>query len=129
MAYLTYDDWKENYSHELDLKESEFDRLSKRSVTALNNLTNGYYECRSFSQDLPFRQNAFKEALALTIEHLHQTGAETQAELEALNLTSVIIGGTHLNMGTQDKVKVSLVPHEAQQLLQRYGFMYRAVRY
>ena len=129
MAYLTFDEWKTNYNF-VELEQSDFERFERKAAIALDNLTQGFYEKYSLEYDVPTRRNAFKKALALTIEQMDLTGAENEAYAQSMNLTSISIGRTSLSSGGKDSSNgLSVIAPESKRILARVGLLYLGIVY
>ena len=80
MPYLTYEEYIDLGFPEID--EQEFNRLLSKASDVVDSVTRSFYKFNDIEQDVPFRREQFKKAVAAQIEYFHETGADT---FEGLN--------------------------------------------
>lgn len=127
MAYLTYEEYKESEFTEID--EAEFDRLLKRASEAVDSETCSFYRFNDLEEDVPFRREQFKKAVACQIEYFHDLGTTTTHGME--EDASVTIGRTNLSKGarasTAKQESTNYVSVDAIRYLQDTGLLYRGI--
>src|SRR5690606_1012167 len=97
MPYLTYEEYKELSFEPFD--GTEFDRLLKRASDAIDSVTRHFYKFNNLSEDVPFRRDQFKKAVAAQIEYFHEMGATNTHGLNEPQ--SVQIGRTSVSSGSR----------------------------
>ncbi|WP_313430018.1 hypothetical protein [Siminovitchia terrae] len=75
MAYLTYEEFKELNSADVD--EKKFDELLPKASAILDNVTSHFYARCDMEKDNPWRVDKFKRALCAQIEYFNELGATT----------------------------------------------------
>lgn len=93
MKYLT-----ELEFEEMGLGVDDFIMLATKAETTIDIYTRYIYHSVSFEDDLPFRKEAVKKAVAFQIEYLNNSGI-TSADDKAI-ANSISIGRTSINYGT-----------------------------
>lgn len=96
MPYLTYDEYTEFGFAEIE--QDEFDRLLKRASHAIDVITRHFYQYNDINQDIPWRREQFKKAVAAQIEYFYEMDATNTHGLR--EPTTVTIGRTTLAEGS-----------------------------
>lgn len=76
-----------------------FDKLANRAKMAIDLYTNGFYNHVVFENDLPYRRQAVKLAMAFQIAYLDVSGIMTADDKQTL--ASVAIGRTKIDYGNR----------------------------
>lgn len=126
MAYLTYEEYLA--MEYVELEPSEFERLLKRASDAVDGITNHFYRFNNIEDDVPFRREQFKKAIAVQIEYFHDMGATNSHGLN--DPMSVTIGRTSMSTGntrsgSQDKN--NLISPDVFFLLANTGLLYAGI--
>lgn len=126
MAYLTYEEYLEMGYVKVD--PSEFERLLKRASDSVDGITNHFYRFNDIEDDVPFRQEQFKKAVAAQIEYFYEMGSVNSHGLDTpqsvtIGRTSMSTGNTH--SGSQDKN--NLVSPDVFFLLSNTGLLYTGI--
>lgn len=98
MTYLTLDEYIELGYDKID--EDEFVKLEKFASGVLNHVTRNFYELNSLDDDIKFRRNKFKQAVAAQIEYFNDMGATSFHGLKEFGTVS--IGRTTLSKGSRN---------------------------
>lgn len=127
MTYLSYEEYNELEFAEIE--ETEFDRLLKRASEAVDSETRSFYRFNDLEDDVPFRREQFKKAVACQIEYFHDLGTTTTHGME--EDASVTIGRTNLSKGargsTAKQESANYVSVDAIRYLQDTGLLYRGI--
>lgn len=124
MPYLTYEEYKEFGFADLD--ESEFSKLLGRASDVIDSVTRHFYKFNNLSDDVPFRQEQFKKAVAAQIEYFHEIGATTSHGIN--DPLSVQIGRTQMSSGVANQKKTNTIfSSDALMYLSDTGLMYRGI--
>src|SRR5690625_2522128 len=75
MPYLIYDEYIDLGFPEIG--ETEFNRLLPKASDVVDSITRHFYKFNNLSDDVPFRQEQFKKAVAAQIEYFYEVGATT----------------------------------------------------
>lgn len=125
MPYLTYTEYKDFGFVELD--ETEFDKLIKRASDAVDGVTRFFYKFNDINDDVPFRREQFKKAVAAQIEYFHDVGGTSAHQIN--NPLTVNMGRTQVMTGADNQKKTNkLVASEVYMHLQPTGLLYRGVK-
>jgi len=128
MSYLTYTEYTELGFAEID--QTEFDKLLKRASDVLDAITRDFYVFNDIEDDVPFRRERFKKAVAAQIEYFHDMGATSSHGLN--EPSTVTIGRTTVSRGnsgtSQDETQFSIVSPDVLMYLSGTGLLYRGVR-
>lgn len=126
MAYLTYSEYIDlGYA---EVPQDEFDRLLIRASDCVDGITGHFYRFNNIEDDVPFRRNQFKKAVAAQIEYFHEMGATNTHGLN--EPTSVTIGRTTINTrnNAQKDAQNGLICPEVFLYLNDTGLLYAGVR-
>ena len=128
MPYLTYQEYLDFGFSEIE--ESEFDRLLPKASDAVDGVTRHFYKFNNLSDDVPFRQEQFKKAVAAQIEYFYDMGATSshginEPEHVQIGRTSISKGGR--SFGGQDESKNNLVSDDVYFYLSETGLLYRGI--
>src|SRR5690554_5745735 len=128
MAYLTYDEYTQFGFSEIE--EDEFNRLLPKASDVLNAVTRDFYVFNDIEDDVPFRRERFKKAIAAQIEYFHDMGATSSHGLN--EPSTVTIGRTTVSRGyrggSQEDAQSNIVSDDAFMYLSGTGLLYRGVR-
>src|SRR5699024_11727400 len=80
MPYLTYDEYIDLGFPEIE--ETEFNRLLPKASDVVDSVTRSFYKFNDIEQDVPFRREQFKKAVAAQIQYFHDMGGTSSHELE-----------------------------------------------
>lgn len=110
----------------------DFWRLYPRASTMIDLYTNNFYSHHDFEEDFEPRKKAVKQAVALQIAYMDDTGI-TSAE-DKQHLANISIGRTSVSYGGSGSTRASnKTPYgltlDALNLLNSAGFGYRGVSY
>jgi len=127
MPYLTYDEFKD--LSQVDLEESKFNALIKKSSAILNNITGYFYVKNDIEKDNEWRVKQFKQALCAQIEYFNELGATT---FEGINKApqsfsagrTSVVNASRSNSTTTEK---SLVAEDVYIYLEGTGLLYSGV--
>ena len=126
MPYLTYQEYIDfGFSK---IEESEFDRLLKKASDAVDGVTRHFYKFNNLANDVPFRQEQFKKAVAAQIEYFHDMGVTSSHGLE--EPSTVTIGRTTLSEGSRNSNTApqrSLISKDVFFYLKDTGLLYRGL--
>lgn len=105
MAYLTQAEYEELHLEEL--ATGSFETLERRASAYLDSQTRNYYQLNDLEQDIPFRRDKFKLAVALQIEYMTKTGATTSYDINtpqtwSIGRTSVSEASRYSNTGKNE---------------------------
>ena len=128
MPYLTYQEYL-NFGFS-EIEESEFDRLLKKASDVVDSVTRSFYKFNDLSDDVPFRREQFKKAVAAQIEYFHDMGATSSHGINEpghvqIGRTSISQGGR--NSSGQDESKNNLVSNDVYVYLSDTGLLYRGI--
>src|SRR5690606_767207 len=90
MAYLTYQEYIDLGF--LEIEESEFNKLLPKASDVIDSVTRSFYRFNDMEQDVPFRREQFKKAVAAQIQYFYDMGGTSSHELETAG--TVTIGRT-----------------------------------
>lgn len=124
MPYLTYTEYV-NLGF-ADLDEAEFDRLLPKASDVIDSITRHFYRFNNLKDDVQFRREQFKKAVACQVEYFHETGATTTHGMNSP--LSVQIGRTQVSSGVQNQRKTnSVVSLDVYMYLKDTGLLYRGI--
>src|SRR5699024_11027885 len=127
MPYLTYEEYNELGFTEIE--SQVFDRLLKRASDAIDSVTRHFYRFNSLEDDVSFRSEQFKKAVAAQIEYFHNMGATNSHGLNEPG--TVTIGRTTVSKGTrnssQHEQQNSIVSDDVYMHLEGTGLLYRGI--
>jgi hypothetical protein len=126
MPYLTYIEYQELGFAEIE--QTEFDRLLKRASDAVDGVTRHFYKYSNLEEDVSFRREQFKKAIAAQIEYFHEMGATNS---HGLNEPSTVqIGRTVLSVGaknSQQSPQNHLISKDVYFYLKDTGLLYKGL--
>ena len=127
MTYLTYQEYIDLGFPEIG--ESEFYKLLPKASDVIDSVTRSFYRFNDIEQDVPFRREQFKKAIAAQIQYFHDMGVTSSHELEVFE--TVTIGRTTIssNRGSSsnETKKNSIISIDALMYLRNAGFLYSCV--
>src|SRR5690625_3689850 len=127
MPYLTYEEYIDLGFEEME--QSEFEILLKRASGVLDSVTRSFYKFNNINEDVEWRREQFKKAVAAQVEYFHETGATTSYGMN--EPTHVTIGRTSMTAGSnrnaQTQPKSNLVCDEVYLYLRDTGLLYRGI--
>lgn len=125
MAYLSYEEYTEISMN--PIPEEDFAKMEAAASFTLDGATNYFYQRVDLETDVAFRKNAFKRAVAVTIDYYNFKGGSTA--FSSSNYQSVTIGRTTLNQGTKDEAKSPYgnLPIDVSYLLGPTGLLFKGV--
>lgn len=108
-----------------------FEKLNNRASAMIDLYTKSLYSFIDFEADHEMRKKAVKQAVALQISYMNETGITTAEDKQ--NLTSISIGRTSISYGVGQKSATSRPSFglclDALALLDSVGFGYCGVYY
>src|SRR5690606_36321374 len=127
MDYLTYDEYIQLGFAEIE--ETEFERLLPRASDVVDSVTRFFYKFNDIEQDVPFRREQFKKAVAAQIQYFHDMGGTSSHELNEAQ--TVTIGRSTVSTGnrysSQEEQKNKLISDDVFIYLRYTGLLYRGV--
>ena len=128
MPYLTYEEYIDLGFEEME--QSEFEKLLKKASDVVDSVTRYFYKFNNLSDDVPFRQEQFKKAVAAQIEYFYDMGATSSHGINEpghvqIGRTSISQGGR--NSSGQDESKSNLVSNDVYIYLSDTGLLYRGI--
>lgn len=126
MDYLTYKEYMAIEPEYLD--EEKFDKLINKASDVIDNLTSYYYQYNNLEDDIEFRKNQFKKAIAAQVEYFNNLGGTTVEEIQSAE--SITIGRTSISKGGRadsKQEKQSIVSEDALMYLKPTGLLYRGI--
>lgn len=124
MPYLTYAEYQDLGFSEMD--ETEFGKLVKKASDVIDGITRFFYQFNDIEDDVEFRRNQFKKAVAAQIEYFNDVGATSSHEIN--NPLTVQIGRTQVGMGANNQKEANtLVSSDAYTYLKGTGLLYRGL--
>src|SRR5699024_3946034 len=127
MAYLTYDEYIDLGFPEIG--ETEFNRLLPKASDVVDSVTRSFYKFNDIDQDVPFRREQFKKAVAAQIQYFHDMGGTSSHELEVAEKVTIgrtTVSSTRSNSSNETK-KSSIISDDALMYLRDAGFLYSGV--
>lgn len=126
--YLTYNEYKKFGFTEID--ESEFDKLLPKASDVLDSVTRGFYVFNNLEDDVSFRRDKFKKAVACQIEYFYEMGATSSHGLN--EPSTVTIGRTTVSKGargstSQNEPQANIVSNDVYMYLSGTGLLYRGI--
>ena len=127
MPYLTYEEYSQFGFNPVE--ENEFDWLLRRASDVLDSVTSSFYKFNDLENDVPFRREQFKKAVAAQIQYFHDMGGTSSHELSepgtvTIGRTTVTTGSRNSSQGEQ---KTSLISDDVFMYLQDTGLLYRGL--
>lgn len=127
MPYLTYGEYQDLGF--VEIEESEFNRLLKRASNAVDGVTRHFYKFNNLSEDVHFRQDQFKKAIAAQIEYFYEMGATNTHGLNEPQ--TVQIGRTSVSNGSRgsntQQHQNSLISKDTLMYLRDTGLLYKGL--
>lgn len=128
MPYLTYDEYIEFGNEQIE--QEEFDRLVVKAGDVIDNITLHFYRFNNIDDDVPFRREQFKKAVAAQISYFYDMGGTSSHELN--EPVTVTIGRTTVSEGGRsssnaDDNKNKLVSEDVYMHLSGTGLLYRGI--
>lgn len=127
MPYLTYAEYKDFGFTEIE--ENEFNRLLPKASDAVDSVTRYFYKFNNLDDDVSFRQEQFKKAVACQVEYFHDMGATSTHAIQEAG--SVTIGRTTMSQGgrnsTGQQKEQSIVSADVIRYLSPTGLLYRGI--
>ena len=127
MSYLTYQEYIDFGFTEID--EQEFNRLLPKASDVVDGVTRSFYKFNDINDDVPFRREQFKKAIASQIQYFHDMGGTSSHELNEAQ--TVTIGRTTISTNSrnssQEKQKNKLISDDVFMYLRHTGLLYRGV--
>jgi len=127
MPYLTYDEYIDLGLPEIG--ETEFNRLLPKASDVVDSVTRSFYKFNDIEQDVPFRREQFKKAVAAQIQYFHDMGGTSSHELEVAETVTIgrtTVSSTRSNSSNETK-KSSIISDDALMYLRDAGFLYSGV--
>jgi len=127
MPYLTYDEYIDLGFPEIG--ETEFNRLLPKASDVVDSVTRSFYKFNDIEQDVPFRREQFKKAVAAQIQYFHDMGGTSSHELEVAETVTIgrtTVSSTRSNSSNETK-KSSIISDDALMYLRDAGFLYSGV--
>ena len=127
MEYLTYDEYIQFGFAEIE--KTEFDSLLPKASDVVDSVTRSFYKFNDLENDVPFRREQFKKAIAAQIQYFHDMGGASSHELNEAQ--TVTIGRTTVSTSnrnsSQEKSKNKLISDDVFMYLRYTGLLYRGV--
>lgn len=123
MPYLTFEEY--NNLGFASLEEGVFDDLVIRSGDAIDSITRSFYQFNNLEDDVAFRRNQFKKAVASQVEYFHEVGSTTTYGMN--EPSSVTIGRTSQSGGSSNSQTNSLLSPDVYGYLINTGLLYRGL--
>src|SRR5699024_966688 len=120
MDYLTYDEFKEYSTREIN--EKEFNNLLPKASAVLNAITDHFYVRFDMEIDNGWRVKQFKQALVAQIEYFDILGASSFEEINNAP-QSFSAGRTSVTNPRRYKVREQ---HESKGVVAEDGYYYRS---
>lgn len=129
MAYLTHEEYQ-SFGYE-SIEKDDFDKIIEKAGDFLDVETRSFYRINPIDEDPSvFRREKFKKAVALQVEYMYQTGANSTAEINSpqswsLDGMSVTEASRYSNTGKNEAP--SIVSEDAIRMLSGTGLLYRGL--
>ena len=121
MAYLTYQEYIDLGFAEIT--EAEFDKLLPKASDVIDSVTRSFYKFNDIEQDVPFRREQFKKAVAAQIQYFHDKGGTMSHEIGSP--LTVNIGRTSVLMGEKNQQRANaIISSDAIRYLSGTGLLY-----
>lgn len=115
----------------IDYTEEQFDKVIKSAARSIHHTTRNFYKHHDFEEDVEWRKNAVKEALALQVEYFIQAGSSTSEGMnskpQAVQLGRTMISQSGRMKASRASENKALVCLEAQLALSGTGLLNRGV--
>lgn len=129
MAYLTYSEYIDlGYA---EVPQDEFDRLLIRASDCVDGITGHFYRFNNIEDDVPFRREQFKKAVAAQIEYFYEMGSVNSHGLDTpqsvtIGRTSMSYGGRNSNYKSNENT-LRLISPDVLFLLRDTGLLYAGI--
>ncbi len=127
MEYLTYDEYIQLGFAEIE--KTEFDRLLPKASDVVDSVTRSFYKFNDMENDVPFRREQFKKAVAAQIQYFYDMGGTSSHELNEAQ--TVTIGRTTVSTSnrnsSQEEQKNKLISDDVFMYLRYTGLLYCGV--
>lgn len=128
MPYLTYTEYIDMGFSQTE--KTEFDRLLKKASDVINGVTRDFYQFYDLADDLPYRRDKFKKAVAAQIEYFNDMGATSSHGLN--EPSSVAIGRTTVSSGRRgsqgaQEPQNAIVSKDARMYLSGTGLLNKSI--
>src|SRR5690606_750511 len=124
MTYLTYQEYIDLGFAEIT--EAEFDKLLPKASDVIDSVTRSFYKFNDIEQDVPFRREQFKKAVAAQIQYFHDKGGTMSHEVDSP--LTVNIGRTSILMGEKNQQRANtIISPDAIRYLSGTGLLYCGV--
>jgi len=128
MAYLTYAEYIEFGC--ADFPANEFEKLIAKASGYIDSQTRDFYQLNDLEEDIAFRRNKFKKAVALQVEYMYLSGATSSYEANtpqtwSIGRTSVSEASRNSNAGRNEAP--SIISEDAILALSGTGLLYRGL--
>ena len=121
MAYLTYNEYISFGFTEID--ETEFEKLLPKASDVIDSVTRSFYKFNDIEQDVPFRREQFKKAVAAQIQYFYDKGGTMSHEVDSP--LTVNIGRTSILMGEKNQQRANtIISPDAIRYLSGTGLLY-----
>lgn len=124
MPYLTYEDYQ--FWGTTSVDEADFPKLLEKASDVIDSVTRAFYRFNDIEQDVPYRREQFKKAVAAQIDYFVDMGATNAHGLNSP--LSVTIGRTQMSSGESNQKKLNnIISDDALMLLRHTGLLYRGL--
>lgn len=128
MAYLTYEEY--NQFGCTNFPEDEFDKLITKASGYIDSQTRDFYQFNNLEEDIAYRRDKFKKAVAFQIEYMYLSGASSAYEANtpqswSIGRTSVSESYKNSNAGRSEAP--SIISEDAILALSGSGLLYRGL--
>lgn len=121
MPYLTYQEYIDLGFPEI--MEAEFNKLLSKASDVIDSVTRFFYKFNDIEQDVPFRREQFKKAVAAQIQYFHDKGGTMSHEIGSP--LTVNIGRTSVLMGEKNQQRANaIISSDAIRYLSGTGLLY-----
>lgn len=130
--YLTYAEYQLLGYNDVDA--ADYPNYYRAAKQALDYLTHDFYVWNSLNDDVDFRKNKFKEAVAAMIHYYASFGTTDSFALETTQGGSVTIGRTSIgnsgnsSNGSTGGSALAPIPNEVYTILAYTGLLYKGLR-
>jgi len=126
MPYLTYEEYNDLGFVETEIEQAEFKRLVKRAGDVLDDVTGDFYAFNDLEDDINFRRDKFKKAVACQVEYFFDMEATSSHEMN--NPLTVQIGRTQVSSGAANQKEMnSLISKDVFMYLRDTGLLYSGI--
>lgn len=128
MPYLTFGEYSDLGFTELE--ETEFKKLVNKASDVLDSVTRFFYKQNVLEDDVKFRKEQFKKAVACQIEYFHEMGATTTQginEPSTVTIGRTTVSNSSRNSNNSDQKQNSIVSDDVYMYLQGTGLLYKGL--